>query len=163
MTTLSELFKLSDTPILVDGSIDEVKLDTSVNTSLDLADSSLQTQQETVVFILSPEGVDIAVDTDILGLNAFPYTMTITSVRCDIGTAPTGSTVIVDMLKNGTTIMTDKFSIDATEFSSTTAAVPPVLSSTSIALGDKISFKIDQIGATIKGQYLTITLNGDRA
>ena len=117
---------------------------------------------ETVVFILTPEEVDIVVDTSIMGLNAFPYAMVISSVRLDIAVAPTGSAVIVDMLKNGVSMMSTKFSIDPSEFSSTTAAAPPVLSSTSIALGDKITFKVDQRGATVPGQFLTVTIDGAR-
>ena len=162
MTTLSELYKLSYDPFPPDGSVDEAKLDASINESLDLADSSLQSQSETEVFVLSPQGVDLAVDTDIPGSNAFSYSMVDVTARCDLGTAPTGSPVIVDMLKDGVSMLSSKLSIDAGELTSTTASVPPVLSSDFIVEGDKVSFNVDQVGATIPGQYLTVSIGGQR-
>jgi hypothetical protein len=121
-----------------------------------------QRQVETLIFALTTPETNIALDTEILAINAFPYAMTITAARLDVAVAPTGSTLIVDMKKNGTTMMTTKFSIDATEFSSTTAVAPPVLSSSTLVVGDKLSFSVDQIGATIPGQYAVVTITGER-
>jgi hypothetical protein len=120
------------------------------------------TNIETIIFALTAPEVNIALDAEILAINAFPYAMTITSVRLDVAVAPTGSTLIVDMKKNGSTMMTTEFSVDADEFSSTTADAPPVLSSSTLAVGDKLSFSVDQIGATIPGQYAVVTITGER-
>jgi len=76
---------------------------------------------------------------------------TLTAVRISVGTAPTGSTIIVDVKKNGTTIFTTKATIDASEKTSVTAAVPSVLSVTSFADDDEITWHVDQVGSTVAG------------
>ena len=71
-----------------------------------------------------------------------------------IDTPATGATAIVDVLKNGTTIYSTKptFAI-----ASNTAAAG-VLSVTSFAAGDRITFKITQKGSTEAGEGLRFTL-----
>jgi len=71
-----------------------------------------------------------------------------------IDTAATGATAIVDVLKNGTTIYSTKptFAI-----ASATAAAG-VLSVTSFAAGDRITFKVTQKGSTEPGEGLRFTL-----
>ena len=92
-----------------------------------------------------------------------PCAMTVTSVRASVGTAPTGSTLIVDIKENGTSILSTKLSIDATEKTSTTAATPAVLSDSALADDAEITIDIDQIGSTIAGAGLKVTLIGTRA
>jgi hypothetical protein len=92
-----------------------------------------------------------------------PCAMTVTSVRASVGTAPTGSTLIVDINENGTSILSTKLSIDATEKTSTTAATPAVLSDSTLADDAEITIDIDQIGSTIAGAGLKVTLIGTRA
>lgn len=92
-----------------------------------------------------------------------PYAMTLTSVRASAGTAPTGSTIIVDINEAGSTIMTTtKLSIDATEKTSTTAAAPAALTDTSLADDAEITIDIDQIGSTVAGKGLKVVLIGTR-
>lgn len=79
----------------------------------------------------------------------------------DVSVAPTGSTIICDITINGTTIFSTKITIDATELTSTTAAVPYVLSTTTLDEGDKLVVKIDQIGSTIAGKDLVLSIKGD--
>ena len=92
-----------------------------------------------------------------------PCAMTVTSVRASVGTAPTGSTLIVDINENGTSILSTKLSIDATEKTSTTAATPAVLSDSALADDAEITIDIDQIGSTIAGAGLKVTIIGTRA
>lgn len=92
-----------------------------------------------------------------------PHAMTLTSVRASVGTAPTGSTLIVDINESGSTILSTKLSIDAGEKTSTTAATPPVISDTALADDAEITIDIDQIGSTIAGAGLKVTLIGTRA
>jgi len=92
-----------------------------------------------------------------------PCAMTVTSVRASVGTAPTGSTLIVDINENGTSILSTKLSIDATEKTSTTAAVPAVISDSALADDSEITIDIDQIGSTIAGAGLKVTIIGTRA
>lgn len=84
--------------------------------------------------------------------------MTLVGVRASLTTAATGSTFIVDINKNGTSILSTKLSIDAGEKSSFTAALAAVISDTSIADDDEMSIDIDQIGSTLAGKGLKVCL-----
>lgn len=92
-----------------------------------------------------------------------PYAMTLTAVRASVTTAPTGSTLVVDINEGGTSVLSTKLSIDATEKSSTTAATAAVISDSALADDAEITVDIDQIGATIAGAGLKVWLIGRRA
>ena len=92
-----------------------------------------------------------------------PYAMTLTAVRASVTTAPTGSTLIVDINEGGTSVLSTKLSIDATEKTSTTAASAAVISDSALANDAEITIDIDQIGSTIAGAGLKVTLIGTRA
>ena len=92
-----------------------------------------------------------------------PHAMTVTAVRASVGTAPTGSTLVVDINESGTSILSTKLSIDATEKTSTTAATAAVISDSALADDAEITIDIDQIGSTIAGAGLKVTLIGTRA
>ena len=92
-----------------------------------------------------------------------PYAMTLTAVRASVTTAPTGSTLVVDINEGGTSILSTKLSIDATEKTSTTAATAAVISDSALADDAEITIDIDQIGGTIAGAGLKVTLIGIRA
>ena len=89
-----------------------------------------------------------------------PYAMAITQVRASVNTAPTGSTLIVDINENGTSILSTKLSIDASEKTSTTAATAAVISDSALADDAEITIDIDQIGASVAGAGLKITIIG---
>ena len=64
-------------------------------------------------------------------------------------TAGTTGTMVVDVHLNGTTIMTtNKLDFDTTEKTTTTAATPPDLTDTTIAVGDILTIDIDAIHTT---------------
>jgi hypothetical protein len=86
-----------------------------------------------------------------------PYAAGIVSVEATVGTAPTGTSLIVDVHKNGTTIFTTQSArptIAASAFSSG-AATPAV---TTMAAGDYFTVDIDQIGATVAGSDLIVII-----
>jgi hypothetical protein len=89
-----------------------------------------------------------------------PYAFTLTAVRASVKTAPTGSVLTVDINEGGSTILSTKITIDATEKTSTTAATPPVISDTSLADDSEITIDIDTVGSTIAGAGLKVTLIG---
>lgn len=98
------------------------------------------------------------------GYFRMPYAGTLTAVKATVLTAPTGSTIIVDINESGTTVMaTTKLSIDIGETTSATAATAAVISDSSLADDAEITIDIDQIGSTIAGAglivYLYITKN----
>jgi hypothetical protein len=92
-----------------------------------------------------------------------PHAMTLTAVRASVGTAPTGSTLVVDINEGGASILGTKLSIDATEKTSTTAASAATITDTALANDAEITIDIDQIGSTIAGAGLKVTLIGTRA
>jgi hypothetical protein len=87
-----------------------------------------------------------------------PRAMVITGVRASLTTAQTsGSIFTVDINDSGTSILSTKLTIDNTEKTSTTAAIPPVISDTAIADDAEITIDIDQVGdGTAKGLKITI-------
>lgn len=85
-----------------------------------------------------------------------PHDMTITAVRSSLLTASSSGLVTVDINKNGDTILSTKLSIDANEKTSVTAATAAVISNTSIADDDELTFDIDAAGTNAKGLVVTI-------
>lgn len=84
--------------------------------------------------------------------------LTIASTTIRVLTAPTGATFIVDVHKNGVTVYTtqgNRPTIPATEFVNTSAA-PDI---TALTAGDYITIDVDQIGSTIAGSDLAVTIN----
>lgn len=95
-----------------------------------------------------------------------PFAFTLLSgaagVRASVTTAPTGSVITVDINESGTTILSTKLTIDATEKTSTTAATPAVISDTSLADDAEITIDFDTVGSTIAGAGLKVWLIGRR-
>ena len=87
-----------------------------------------------------------------------PVKCTITKVRANVVTAPTGATLIFDINEAGTSILSTKLSIDASEKTSVTAASAAVISDSAIANDAEMTIDIDQIGSTIAGAGAKITL-----
>lgn len=83
-------------------------------------------------------------------------TLTFTSARASVGTAPTGTgSIIVDVNKDGTTIMTGtKVVIALTTFSTKQTT----FSTATIADGSYLTVDIDSVGGTIAGSDLTVTV-----
>ena len=92
-----------------------------------------------------------------------PYAMTLTAIRASLSTAQASGTIFtVDVNQGGSSIISTKITIDNTEKTSTTAAAPPVISTSALTDDAEITIDIDQIGdGTAAG--LKITLIGTRA
>lgn len=92
-----------------------------------------------------------------------PYAITVTDVRASLTTAQTtGSIFTVDINDGGTTILSTKITIDNNEKTSTTAAIPPVISDTALADDASITIDIDQVGAATVAAGLKVTIIGHR-
>lgn len=115
---------------------------------------------ETITFVLT-EG-NAFVGTDLATIEYFPYAAIITELILSVSTAPTGANLVADLNVNDVSILSTKISIDGGETDSTTATTPYVLSSTSIAKGDRVSVDIDQIGATLPGTNVQLIVNAAR-
>lgn len=84
-------------------------------------------------------------------------TLTIKFVRASVGTAPTGASLIVDVNKNGTTLFTTQSTRPTIAASGTTNKTTPQV--TTWADGDYLTVDIDQVGSTIPGSDLTVTIS----
>jgi hypothetical protein len=92
-----------------------------------------------------------------------PFAATLLTVRASVGTAPTDSTLIVDINEAGTSVLGTKLSIDAGELTSTTAASAATITDPSLADDAEISIDVDQIGSTVAGAGLKVSLFVRRA
>lgn len=110
---------------------------------------------------LSDETTALAVGTGVVTIHV-PFDFTLTDVFAGVSAAPTGAALIVDINESGTTVLSTKLSIDATETTSATAASAAVISDASIAAFAPITFDIDQVGSTVAGAGLKVWLRGYR-
>lgn len=89
-----------------------------------------------------------------------PCAMKLLAVRASVTTAPTGSTILIDINEGGTTVLSTKLMIDASEKTSTTAATPAVISDAVLADDAEITIDFDQVGSTIAGAGVKVWLIG---
>ena len=102
----------------------------------------------TVIRDVMANDTDHTVVADLAGDFVMPIAGTIIEVGCIVDTAGTTGLGTYDINKNGTTILSTKITIDSTEKTSRTAATAPVISVTSVAEGDIITFDTDVIQTT---------------
>lgn len=117
------------------------------------------TPTETIILACSDETTAITTGTAKVTFR-MPYAFTLTAVRASVTTAPTGSTIIIDINEGGSTILSTKLSIDATEKTSTTAASAAVISDTALADDAEMTIDFDQVGSTIAGAGVKVYLIG---
>lgn len=90
-----------------------------------------------------------------------PYAFTVTNVYLSATTAATGATLLtVDINESGTSIISTKLTLDASELTSTTAATPAVISDASIAADALMTIDFDSVGNTIAGAGVKVTIVG---
>tara|TARA_R110002096_G_scaffold268739_1_gene462563 strand:- start:286 stop:717 length:432 start_codon:yes stop_codon:yes gene_type:complete len=128
---------------------------------IDSSDEVIQANDLVQNFVIacSDETSDLETGTNVVRFR-MPYTFTLTAVRASVNTAPTGSVLTVDINEGGSTILSTKITIDASETTSTTAATPPVISDSSLADDSIIGIDIDGIGSSNAGTGLKVTLIG---
>lgn len=118
-------------------------------------------QTESFVIAVSDESTDLTTGTAKTTFR-MPYAFTVSAVRASVTAAPTGAALEVDINEGGASILSTVLSIDVGEKTSTTAATPPVISDASLADDAEITIDIDQIGSTVAGAGLKVTLIGNR-
>jgi len=95
------------------------------------------------------------VDTGTYGELVMGRPVTVVGEAGYVDTAPTGAKLIVDIEKNGTSIYSTRPEF-ATSATSLTAGV---LGATAVFIsGDRITFKVDQIGSSEPGEGVRFTL-----
>lgn len=146
---------LAEGELVIDTTTRAIKVGDGINT---WSNTTYANNFETIILKLTDPGVDLVENDIIPGILFSPYNMVITSVRADVDVAPTGSAVVVDMKKNGTTMLdASKIIIPA----DSTGGLGSLVDS-SLSVGDKLTFSLEQIGSTAPGQCLFITIHAER-
>lgn len=115
---------------------------------------------ETISIACSDETSDLEAGTVVEF--TIPFGMTLTEVRASVNTAPSSSTLIVDINENGTSILSTKLSIDSGEKISATASTQAVISDSTLTENSTITIDIDQVGTITAGTGLKVYLTGQR-
>ena len=93
-----------------------------------------------------------------------PYGFTLTNVKASSTVAPTGAALLtLDVHAAGTTVLSTKVTIDATEKTSGTAVTQPVVSTSSIADNSLIEIFVDQIDTDNVAAGVKIYLIGNQS
>jgi len=127
-----------------------VRIGIGNNSDIFVADSGEATGNKwtanTTSFVLACSDEETALTTGTKLTFRMPFAYTVTAVRASLTTAGTGANLVtVDINESGTTILSTKITIDATETTSTTAATPPVISDSDLANDAQMTVDIDQI------------------
>ena len=108
----------------------------------------------TTSFVIACGAEDQALTTGTKVTFRLPFAFTVTEVRSSLTVAGTGGNLVtLDFEQNGTTILSTKITIDASELTSTTASTPPVISTSALTDDASIDCDVDQIdsGGASKG------------
>ncbi len=116
---------------------------------------------------IDPPGVDLYIPFSISGAAYvtagqgrvyIESSRTITRVRASVGTAPTGASLIVDVLKNGTSIYSGTPANRPTIAAGSYTALGGTPTTTTFVSGDYITVSVVQIGSGVAGSDLTVSI-----
>jgi len=125
--------------------------------------SGLKYTANTTSFVVACSDETTALTTGTKVTMRMPFAFTLTAVRASLTTAGTGANLVtVDIEQGGTTILSTKITINATELTSTTASTPPVISTTALTDDSSIDFDVDQIDSGGVSAGLKVYLIGYR-
>jgi hypothetical protein len=147
--------------ILTDSSTIDFTYNDGANTITAAVIASAVKPTESLIVACSDETTAITAGTSKVTFR-MPYAFTLSAVRASVTTAPTGSTILIDINESGTTVLSTKLMIDASEKTSTTAATAAVISDASLADDSEITIDFDQVGSTIAGAGVKVYLIGTR-
>lgn len=116
--------------------------------------------KEVIMVAVTDETTAITTGTSKISFR-MPYAMTLTEVRASLNTASSSGNPAIDINESGVSIFSTTLTIDATETTSKTAAVPAVISDASLADDAVITVDIDTAGTGATG--LKICLIGTRS
>ena len=125
-------------------------------------DTEIAAVERTLIVPLSDEGTDLTTGLAKVTLR-MPLAFTLSEVRASLTTAATGAVLTVDINEAGTSILTNKLTIDGGEDTSVTAVIPYSFvdgATSDLADNAVITFDIDIIGSTVAGTGLKIYLTG---
>jgi LEA14-like dessication related protein len=117
--------------------------------------SNLDPAIERIQVALSDETTNLTTGTAKVTFRS-PCALTVTAVRSSLATISSSGLVTVDINEAGSSIISTKLSIDASEKTSTTAATPAVISDSAIADDAEITMDIDAAGTGARGLKVLI-------
>jgi len=138
--------------------INKIENELGTNPKGTFADVAAKLNRESVIPFSRSGSLAVAVGQ---GRFVFPFAATITGVRASVGTAPVGSSLIVDINKNGTTIFSTQANRPTIAASGNVSGVA-VPNTTSFAAGDYMTVDVDQVGSTTPGSDLTVVVTYTR-
>ena len=132
-----------------------------IDATIALADVAIAAKTEVIGISCSDETSDLETGTAKATFH-MPYAFTLTGVKATVTTAPVGSVLTVDINEAGSTILTTKLTIDASEKTSATAATAAVIGGAGPALAADalMTIDIDGIGSSTAGTGLKVWLVG---
>ncbi|MFZ1459085.1 MAG: hypothetical protein WAT17_04360 [Candidatus Saccharimonadales bacterium] len=131
---------------------------TVLNDYLSVAHNSDGTQKISTILPYSYGG-SLSVTTGTFRLyNDSGNTWTIQNVRASVGTAPTGSSAIIDINVDGTTIFSTQANRPTIAVSTNTSGLVSNMNTTTVANGSYMTVDIDQVGSTVAGSDLTVQI-----
>ena len=133
--------------------------------ALGLKWAAVPSSSEMVSIAMGDETTVLAAASTTVPLVTFnmPYGFTLTGVIVSAVAAPTGAALVtVDVHENGTTVLSTKVTIDASEKTSATAATPVVISDSALAVNSLIEIFVDQIDTDNTAAGLKIYLIGNQ-
>jgi hypothetical protein len=169
----SDLYQISSGPILVSAG-DKIKMFVFIASAGTVRNTAannwfsgyvidgVNAETESIIVAASDETTALTTGTAKVTFR-MPYAFTLTEVRASVTTAPTDATLNVDINEGGVSILSTVLTIDSGEKTSTTAATPAVISDTALADDAEITIDIDQVGSTVAGAGLKVTLIGTKA
>jgi len=127
--------------------------------SIDKEHLSAGAKTEVIAIACGDETTATAAATAVVTFH-MPYAFTLTGVKAGVTTAPVGSVLTVDINEAGTTILSTKITIDASEKTSGTAATAAVISDTALADNALMTIDVDGVGSGTAGAGLKVYLIG---
>lgn len=118
-------------------------------------------QLETFAFAISDETTDLTTGLAKIRFR-WPYDFALIDIRLQVSTAPTGAALIVDVNREGASILSPKLSIDDGEKTSVTAATPAGITTNTIGDDEEVSVDVDQVGSTVAGRGGKVVFYGYR-
>ena len=116
--------------------------------NIDLADIATTAKTESISIALGDESTVLAAASTTVPVTSFhmPYGFTLTDVKVGCTIAGTGAALVtVDVHEAGTTVLSTKVTVDATEKTSGTAATAAVISDSALAVDSLIEVFVDVI------------------
>lgn len=129
-------------------------------TGLTLAGMTTDAKKQSIIVAASDETTVLTTGTAKTTFR-MPYAFTLNEVRASLTTAGTGAALVtVDINETGTTVLSTKITVDATEKTSETAATAPVISDSALADDAEITIDIDTIDTDNVATGLKVYLIG---